>query len=385
MAVTYKTQIALWTRAAGRCQYRGCNRPLLGEAISGRRLLNTSYIAHIVGIRGPRADPVRSLQLENDVGNLMLLCDAHHRLIDRDGKDDHPEALLLAMKEEHERRIELVTGVTEDRSSHVLLYAAKVGTHDCPARFDLAKQAMLPARYPAEERAIQLEIAGVDFQDCELAYWLLQQTNLRRQFNNLVRARLSTGEIKHLSVFAIAPQPLLVELGSLLGEITSVSVRQLQREPQTWEWRPSSAPTQFITSEAQIEGRRVALKLGVSATITDDRITSVLGEVPIWSVTTPITDRETIRSEEDLKHFRQTLRATFDAIKARHGEEAEIHVFPALPVSAAVELGRVWMPKADLPLVLYDQDRTVGGFVERLTIGRRYHDTFADNEQKEEA
>jgi hypothetical protein len=40
---------------------------------------------------------------------------------------------------------------------------------------------------------------------------------------------------------------------------------------------------------------------------------------------------------------------------ARH-----IHLFPALPVSAAVEFGRVWMPKADLPFTVYEQCRTRG-------------------------
>jgi allophanate hydrolase subunit 2 len=39
-----------------------------------------------------------------------------------------------------------------------------------------------------------------------------------------------------------------------------------------------------------------------------------------------------------------------------------------MPVSAAVELGRVWMPKADLPLVIYDQNTSLGGFVKALEI-----------------
>lgn len=30
-----KVQSALWARAAGRCQYRGCNQDLVGDLISG--------------------------------------------------------------------------------------------------------------------------------------------------------------------------------------------------------------------------------------------------------------------------------------------------------------------------------------------------------------
>jgi hypothetical protein len=61
------------------------------------------------------------------------------------------------------------------------------------------------------------------------------------------------------------------------------------------------------------------------------------------------------------------MRRLYDDIKAQHGEGATIHVFPAIPVSVAIELGRVRMPKSDLPLLVYDnvQDR---GFVPRLKI-----------------
>jgi allophanate hydrolase subunit 2 len=40
-----------------------------------------------------------------------------------------------------------------------------------------------------------------------------------------------------------------------------------------------------------------------------------------------------------------------------------------MPVSAAVETGRVWMPKADLPLLISNQNRKLGGFVRAFEIG----------------
>ena len=55
-----------------------------------------------------------------------------------------------------------------------------------------------------------------------------------------------------------------------------------------------------------------------------------------------------------------------DRIKALHGQDAVLHVFPAVPVSIAVEIGRVWMPKADLPLCIYDQNRKLNGFTKAL-------------------
>jgi len=97
--VSVKNRMVLWARAAGRCQYDGCNHPLIGDLISGRYELNASYVAHIVAEdpNGPRGDPVRSPVLADDVRNLMLMCDPHHRLIDRVDVGGHPEALLLGL------------------------------------------------------------------------------------------------------------------------------------------------------------------------------------------------------------------------------------------------------------------------------------------------
>lgn len=75
-----------------------------------------------------------------------------------------------------------------------------------------------------------------------------------------------------------------------------------------------------------------------------------------------------MRRPEDLVEFKRHLRRLFDQIKAVHGENAFINVFPALPNSASVEVGRVRMPKANLPLHIYDQNRSVGGFIPTLKI-----------------
>jgi hypothetical protein len=172
--------------------------------------------------------------LADDVANLMLMCDRHHRLIDREAVADYPEVVLLDMKRRHEARIEAVTDIDEDRASHVVLYGARIGEHDYPVHFDRAKAAMLPARYPAERQAITLDMNGVDYRDDESEYWGLQVANLRRQFDRKVRDRFQAGDLRHLSLFALAPQPLLVELGRLLSDIAAVDVYQLHREPQNW-------------------------------------------------------------------------------------------------------------------------------------------------------
>ena len=370
MGVSPQTRLTLWTRSAGRCHI--CNDQLLGDLLSGKDELNNGYVAHIVADSpgGPRGDPVFSPQLADDVGNLMLLCNAHHRLIDgHQTRCEYPVGRLLDIKAAHESRIDLVSGIQPDRASHVLLYAARVGEHDCLARYDLAKGAMLPDRYPASREPIALDMARWEFKDHEPDYWVFQRTNLQRQFERKVRAQLADGHIAHLSIFAVAPQPLLIELGRLLSDLPAVDVHQLHREPSGWGWREARAPIGYDLTKRPGSGKDVALIISLSGTITDDRIDAVMDGAPIWRITTATPNNDIMHRRDDLTLFRQTMRRVFDAIKAQHGQDATIHVFPALPVSAAVEVGRVWMPKADLPLVIHDENRARGGFEPRLTIG----------------
>lgn len=67
------------------------------------------------------------------------------------------------------------------------------------------------------------------------------------------------------------------------------------------------------------------------------------------------------------------MRELFNKIKLIHGEDSVIHVFPATSISTAVELGRVWMPKADLPLYLYDENKKIGGFQYAFSIGEHIY------------
>jgi hypothetical protein len=369
-AVSPTTRAVIWARAAGRCQYPSCNASLIGDLISGTEDANFGFVAHIVADKptGPRGDPVRSGLLRDDPVNLMLLCYPHHKLIDVDDVPGHPEQRLLDMKAAHEDRIRIVGEISPDQASHVLRYGARIGEHDSTVSFDRVRVAMLPVRFPAEGRSIGVQIQGAAGTDREDAFWPAEVENLRRQYDRQVRSRIADGDIKHLSVFALAPIPLLIELGHLLGDITPAEVYQLHREPAGWTWARDRAPLEFRVIPPAKGGSATALVLSISATITPQRISAVLGEdVAVWEITVDTPHNDVIRSPADLQGFRSTLRAAFNNIKEVQGGSATIHVFPAVPVSIAVEIGRVWMPKADLALALYDETRD-RGFVRRLEI-----------------
>ena len=110
----------------------------------------------------------------------------------------------------------------------------------------------------------------------------------------------------------------------------------------------------------------------MSATVTPERITAVLGaDASIWSVTVPTPHNDVMKSRTQLSELRSLLRPLLDRIKAKHGQTTPLHIFPVASVSAAVELGRVRMPKADMPWRVYDQVNDRGGFVAALSIPQR--------------
>src|SRR6185436_6973811 len=115
-------KLQLWGRAAGRCQYRGCNHPLYRDQLTQAEF-NSSYIAHIIADKptGPRGDAVLSEKLKQDLSNLMLLCDVHHRLIDHGDVPGNPVELLRKMKAEHEELMERITAIQKSRQTQIVL------------------------------------------------------------------------------------------------------------------------------------------------------------------------------------------------------------------------------------------------------------------------
>jgi hypothetical protein len=365
----------LWGRAAGRCEFRDCNRPLWKSSIT-HEPVNLAELGHIYSFseNGPRGNQEIQQSRLNTIDNLILVCPACHKLI-----DDEPDggrytaALLQEWKADHERRVEIATSIAPGRRSHVLVYSTNIDAHGVPVRFHEAAQALFPDYFPAAEcESINLRTLDAVMTDRDEAFWSAEAQNLTTRFDQRVRQRLDQERIEHISVFALAPQPLLILLGSLLCDIARADVYQLHREPQGWSWPTDVATPDFDVREPERTGRLPALVLSLSATVTHDRITQVLGpDAVIWTVTIPTPHNDFTKTRAQLAEFRTIMRELLDRIKARYGQTTPLHVFPAMSVSTAVELGRVRAPKANSPWIIYDQVNARGGFVPVISIPPR--------------
>lgn len=365
------TKNLLWAKSGGRCEFEGCNKVLYRDILT-KKNYNAAYIAHIVADspRGPRGDKIRSKQLKDDITNLMLLCDSHHRLIDSiEGVTQYPEQRLLTMKRNHEERIERLTNIDVDRSSEIILYGANIGENNCPLSYEVACEAMDSEYYPASDHPIELSLKNSLSQDRDDLYWLTEQDNLVAQFNQKVKPRLMHCTTNHYSVLGVAPQPLLIKLGTLQNDLHAIRVYQKHREPPTWKWQTSSTNIEYRLLEPNDKSKQPVLIFSLSANINHDRIEKTIGKnTSIWEITIDNPNNDFLKTEKLLSDFRIITRSALDTIKLAHGC-VDLNIFPAMPVSASIELGRVWASKAGMPMVIYDENREKNGFHKTLTIG----------------
>jgi len=374
MSVSYikqETRFILWGKSAGRCQYEGCNKQLYLDQLT-KAEFNTSYIAHIIADRenGPRGDKKLSEKLKDDIDNLMLLCDEHHRLVDKKQVKEHPPERLLKMKKEHENRMTRITDISKQKESHVILYGANIGNHSSSLVYKDVCTALSPEYYPSNIRGIELGLVNSSFTDKQESYWEIEATNLENKFHQKVTPLKESSDIQNYCVFGIAPQPLLIKFGTLLYNLANVEVYNPQKEPKTWVWNDGfGIDDYFVIEEPKISSKNVALVFSLSARINNERVHSVLGQnCSVWKITLKEPNSDFIKYRNHLSQFRTVCRKVLDDIKSRHGEDKSIHVFPAMLPSTAIEFGRVWYPKADLPLIIYDQNSSLGGFVETIRI-----------------
>ena len=361
----------LWTKSGGRCEFDGCNKPLYYDLLT-KRNCNSAYIAHIIADQatGPRGDKVLSPQYAKDVENLMLMCDTHHRMIDNnENLETYDVEVLKEMKKKHEERIELLTSIQANKYSHVVLYSPSIGENSIRIDVNKVIQAMIPDYFPAEKNAIELSCIGSALKDDNKNYWEYERYQLKSMFESKIQQRIANGDIKHLSIFALAPQPLLIELGKLISDIQATQVYQKHREPDSWKWIDSNENEKYIIRKPEKVSNIVALKLSLSGTISNERIIDTLGdEVSIWELTINNSHNDFLKAQSQVSEFRKIMRRLFDEIKSVHGQNSVLNIFPAVPSALAIEIGRVWMPKADMQLSLFDQNNVERKFVHAFDI-----------------
>lgn len=366
----------VWMRSGGRCAFPGCNIPLWKDLLTNRGV-NTALIAHIVAwtADGPRGDTTLSPKFATDASNLMLLCHAHHTLVDNDVVQFTVE-VLQDYKVRQEKRIELLTSIDEDRRTTMILLQAPVGPHADPMRLDHARLAAAESGHYPREQFIRIDLTGLGSRDHEQDYWPRATALISAQLQTNLTSMRHTDRIDHVSVLAFAPIPLLIHLGRELGDKIAAHVYNLHRNPKGWRWpRDARRFKEFsILPEARLEpgAAEVGLLVSVTSNVQRTHVRAVLPEpTPLFELRTDAPVPDLLRHPDELEEFSRKFQRVMERIHDETPNASRIHLFAGVPVACAVEMGRSLLPKVHAPILVYDFHQATSGFVPAFEICAR--------------
>lgn len=351
-------KLQVWTEAAGRCQFKNCNKPLwFNELTLNKR--NFSKLAHIIGASkdGPRGNKESEL-LAKDPSNIMLLCSTCHDEID-DGilKDLYSVEDLRSMKYEHTNRIRMLIDVPS-RKSRPFILTSQIGGQNTMFGERSIKSALLPD-YPDKPSDDWFWVEIGSFDRKKLSGWKNAQDIINQNIDSLDRA-CKYGTIGQISVFGLTYQPLLMWFGRRLGDKVTTQIFEPRRSDdldKKWAWDNDDGKAINYESVKLKSGncKDVILLLALSDYLQEDKYDNMLStNAHVYSLTIDKPVQGYLTKKSQKAAFIQSCRGILNKIQADVGKDCIIHVLPAMPASLAIEFGRLIQPTKDPSIWVYE-------------------------------
>jgi hypothetical protein len=191
----------------------------------------------------------------------------------------------------------------------------------------------------------------------------------------LLRAKVNKETVRHISVFAFGRIPLLVAVGSMLDDtIPTAAYAKRRGHDEGWGWTPEADTVDFDFAlvRSGTDPLKVAVVFSISGLVDLNRLPSSIDDtVTVYEVrpvgATPSPD--VLATPAALDNFTRACRALLAHAEEKHAGLAQVDVFPAVPVTAAVAIGRT--PMRDVHPRLRVYDRTLdGGYEFAIEVAR---------------
>ena len=361
-----------------------CGRYLLEGQLSYREL-TFGEAAHIVGSKATNKSP---RGLEGDLGedardnadNLILMCDDEHSEIDKIGsRDAFAVTFLRELKRKHEDRIRLAHKFRRVSTHHPHPPIGACARQSLQRRHDPlwppvhGKRQPMPHFDLSTRNTIEIDLRRIAGEDTA-QYYESAKAAIDQVIDHKVAEAISNEDIMHLSVFALARLPLLVYLGAKLDDTVPIDIYQKHRSAEDLavaarqqltrfqcETCAAGRPHRRSSSNHQCQRHNPRSELP-SSTSHLARYEITVGEVPHPDI---------LQSAAALADFTAAGRHLLARLEADgHKHIRLLHVFAAMPLSAAVAFGRIFADEVHPALQLYDRTQN-GVYTPAIQVGQQ--------------
>ena len=368
--------VSLWAKAAGRCCM--CGEPQLVSSLA-KVTVTIGEVAHQAGAtdgpKSPRGDAAVAFSNRDSEENLMLLCHGCHRKIDDTaGQGLYTVEVLQGIKAQHEAMVAALTDFrTENRTLVVVTRSTVRGKAAGASPREIAYALVESRRTPHTLGNLTYRVE-IDLTDPVTDEWVWRRGMSRI---DTAVARIGTDvaddKVDHLSVFALAPIPLLAYLGHRLCDKQTVDVFRQSREhtDRAWCWGEGTENVpEFVFELPDTSGDEIVVAVEVTAPVKVSRLPDAVATLPAGRLHlhSSAPGPDILGSRQALDAFARTWRQLLAAVERDLPELARLHVVAAVPAPAAVAIGRFHRAYADPPLVMYEFGED-GRYTPALEIG----------------
>ncbi len=215
---------------------------------------------------------------------------------------------------------------------------------------------------------VDLSISNYPMQPDDVNYWKYAQKSLISEFNKRLSALLDDGY--SVDLYALAPIPLLVQLGNLFANRPNINIFQLKKVPSTFDWEDSGEKLNITTNSdlPEQEVEEVALLMSFSGKVSKHNVTATVGEkIPQIEMLIKEPFDDFLRCKSQLDDFLFEYRKVKSLLASKGIKR--IHLFASIPIAFAIGIGQAYNTNYDPEIITYDFNQ--GVYTKALTIGEK--------------
>ena len=353
--------------------FEGCGADLTEDSVTRARG-NFATLAHNVAASesGTRGVLHLSHGLADDPDNILLLCETHHRLIDKVARADYPAAALSAMRQHFCDAATMLLDALAlaPMPAYCVAWPVHRQRIGMPSSQQIAR-ALKPigARLNGQIRTVNDNEALLRMLEGG-AYWAAMNTAVEQTAADILLQAHDEGY--RAALFAMGLMPALIALGAKLGNKCEITPMLRYRDNGLWYWPVREPRGEFYAVEGLIRlsdsEEDVCLMLGLTAVPEAMRSTAEsLGMKVVSVIARPeYLGNGALGHPDDGASFRQRMQELLHRLRSTHGART-VHVLPCASNAACVFFGQAF-DSYHPELVIYDFASDGDRMVPRLSI-----------------